>query len=86
MWLRSQVAAAVVKARSYSCNLTPSLGTSTCRRCGPKKQNKTEQNKTNPKNKKTTPPQKKHFRCFFWGGVAVGYSGLMWDLSSQTRD
>ena len=34
------VAVAVVEAGSYSSNSTPSLGTSICRRCGPKKQKK----------------------------------------------
>ena len=40
MWLGSWVAMAVVQASSYSSNLTPSLGTSICRRCGPKKEKK----------------------------------------------
>ena len=37
MWLRSHIAVAVVQAGSYSSNWTPSLGTSICLRCGPKK-------------------------------------------------
>ena len=35
--LRSCIAVAVVQAGSYSSDLTPSLGTSICCRCGPKK-------------------------------------------------
>ena len=38
--LRSGVAEAVVKASGYSSYSTPSLGTSTCGRCGPKKDKK----------------------------------------------
>ena len=37
MWLRSAVAVAVVQAGSCSSHLTPSLGTSICCRCSPKK-------------------------------------------------
>ena len=43
LWCRSQiqvrsgVAVAVVQASSHSSDLTPSLGTSICHRCGPKK-------------------------------------------------
>ena len=37
MRLRSDVAVAVVQASSYSSDSTPSLGTSICCRCGPKK-------------------------------------------------
>ena len=37
MRLRSCVAVAVVQAGSCSSNLTPSLGTSICLMCGPKK-------------------------------------------------
>ena len=37
MWLGSGVAVAVVKAGSYSSDSTPSLGTSICCECGPKK-------------------------------------------------
>ena len=37
MWLGSQVAVAVAWASGYSFNLTPRLGTSICRECGPKK-------------------------------------------------
>uniref|UniRef100_A0A480GIX5 Glutamine-dependent NAD(+) synthetase isoform X1 n=1 Tax=Sus scrofa TaxID=9823 RepID=A0A480GIX5_PIG len=36
-WLGSRVAVAVVQAGSGSSDSTPSLGASTCRRCGPKK-------------------------------------------------
>ena len=42
--LRSCIAAAVAQAGSYSSNSTPSLGTSMCYRCSPKKK-KTKQNK-----------------------------------------
>ena len=39
LWGRLQtcIAVAVVQAGSYSSDSTPSLGTSTCRGCGPKK-------------------------------------------------
>ena len=40
MWLRSDVAVAVVQAGSCNSNETPSLGTSTCRRCSPEKKQK----------------------------------------------
>ena len=42
MWLRSHIAVAVVYDGSYSSNLTPSLGTSICHRCGPKKKKKSQ--------------------------------------------
>ena len=38
MWLGSYVAVAV--AGSYSSDMTPSLGTSICCKCGPKKKKK----------------------------------------------
>jgi len=40
MWLRSGVAVAVTEAGSCSSDLTPSLGTSICCRCGSKKEKK----------------------------------------------
>ena len=40
MQLRSGVAVAVALAGSYSSDLTPSLGTSICSGCGPKKSKK----------------------------------------------
>ena len=36
-WLRCGIAVAVVQASGYSSTLPPCLGTSICRRCGPKK-------------------------------------------------
>ena len=39
MWLGSGIAVAVVKASGYSSDLTPSLGTSICQGCSPKKTN-----------------------------------------------
>ena len=39
-WRRSAVAGAVARAGSYRSALTPSLGTSVCRGCGPKKEKK----------------------------------------------
>ena len=42
MWLGSDVAVAV--AGSYNSSSTPSLGSSTCCRCGPKKTKKTKNN------------------------------------------
>ena len=38
MWLGSCIAVAVAVASSYTSDSTPSLGTSMCHRCGPKKQ------------------------------------------------
>ena len=38
VWLRSDVSVAVVQAGIYSSGLTPSLGTSMCCECRPKKQ------------------------------------------------
>ena len=40
MQLRSHVAVAVLQASGYSSDWTPSLGTSICRWCGPKKTKK----------------------------------------------
>ena len=37
MWLGSGMAVAVAQASSYISDLTPSLGTSMCHRCDPKK-------------------------------------------------
>ena len=37
MWLGSGIAMAVAVAGNYSSDSTPSLGTSICRQCGPKK-------------------------------------------------
>ena len=51
MRFRSCVAVAVVQAGSYSSDLTPSLGTSMCRRWGPKNQNNNNNNKTKITNK-----------------------------------
>ena len=51
LWCRSQtqlgpgIAVAVVKVGSYSSNLTPSLGTSICHRCGLKKKTKKKKKK-----------------------------------------
>ena len=45
MWLRSCVAVAVGQDRIYSSNSTPSLGTSICYGCGPKKAKKTKKEK-----------------------------------------
>ena len=39
-WLGSRVAVALVKAGCYSSNSTPSLGTSMCRGCCPRKRQK----------------------------------------------
>ena len=40
MWLGSGIAVAVVLVGSYSSDSTPSLGTSLCHRCDPKKTEK----------------------------------------------
>ena len=42
MQLRSGIAVAVAEASSYNSNLTPSLGTSTCRKYSPKTQKTTK--------------------------------------------
>ena len=42
-WLGSGVAVAVAQAGGYSSYSTPSLGTSICHRCSPKKQKKKEE-------------------------------------------
>ena len=44
MRLRSDVAVALVQAGGYNSDSTPSLGTSICRRCGPKKTKTTTKN------------------------------------------
>ena len=44
-WLASGIAVAVVQVGSCSCNSPPSLGTSICCRCGPKKTKKEKKNK-----------------------------------------
>ena len=49
MWLGSGVAVAEVLADSYSSDSTPSLGTSICRECSPKK-TKDKNNDNNKKN------------------------------------
>ena len=41
MWLRSSIVA-VVQAAGYSSHWTPTLGTSICHWCGPKRQKKKE--------------------------------------------
>ena len=46
--LRSGVAMAVVQAGSCSCNQTPSLGTSVCIKCSPKKKKKEKEKENNP--------------------------------------
>ena len=47
MWLRSGIAMAVGYACSCSADWTPSLGTSICHGCGPKKQKKKKPKQTN---------------------------------------
>jgi len=45
IWLGSHIAVAVVQAGGCSSDSTASLGTSTCLRCGPKKQKKKKKKK-----------------------------------------
>lgn len=58
LWCRSQtqlgpgIAVAVVKVGSYSSNLTPSLGTSICHRCGLKKQTNKKKERKRKERKK----------------------------------
>ena len=46
MWLGSDLVVAVVYTGRYNSDSTPSLETSICHECGPKKQSKTKQAKT----------------------------------------
>ena len=52
MWLRSDIAVAVVQADSYSSHLTPSLGTSICHRVVLKKKKQTNKKKQQQQKKK----------------------------------
>ena len=45
MWLRFYVAVSVAQVNGYSSDSTPSLGTSICRGCRPKKKKKDKINK-----------------------------------------
>ena len=47
MWLRSGIAVAVAYAGSCSSDSTPSLGTSVCPECNPKKKKKKKKKKSN---------------------------------------
>ena len=47
MQLESHIAVAVAVASGYKSDWTPSLGTSICFGCGPKKQRNKQTNKTN---------------------------------------
>ena len=85
MWLGSGVAVAVVKAGSYSSDSTPSLGTSICCECGPKKtKNKNRREKEREKTVIFFVPFNLNVLFFkeqnilldifplkFWGGVLV---------------
>ena len=51
-WLGSGLAEAVVEASGYSSDWTPSLETSICCRCGPKKDHKHTHTHTKKKKKK----------------------------------
>ena len=53
-WLRSGIAVAVVQAGSCSFNSTPSLGTSICHRCGPKKMTKKKKKSESPSSHQCT--------------------------------
>ena len=61
-WLESRVALAVVQAGSRSSDSTPSLGTSSCLRCGPQKA-KTK-NKKPPQSQQFFPPSLFVLVCF----------------------
>lgn len=68
LWCRSQtqlgpgIAVAVVKVGSYSSNLTPSLGTSICHRCGLKKQTNKKKRKRKERRKEGRKERKKKER------------------------
>ena len=59
--LRSHIAVAVVQASSYSSDYTPSLGTSICRRCSPKKTKENEEKKRKDVGRSFWP-----FPCLLW--------------------
>ena len=48
-WLGSHIVVAVAQASSCSSDLTPSLGTSICHRCSPKKANKNKNKQKKPR-------------------------------------
>ena len=52
MWLGSGVALAVAEASSFGSDWTPSLGTSLCQGCGPKKTKKKKKKKKKERKKK----------------------------------
>ena len=59
MWLGSHVAVAVVEAGSHSLDLTPSLGTSICCRCGPIKTTTTKKKREREREKEKEKRSKK---------------------------
>ena len=65
--LGSGIAVPVAEAGSYSSNLTPSLGTSICRGCGPKKQKKKKTKNKKQTNKKNA---QVHGKCGLIEGSA----------------
>ena len=74
MRLGSQVAVAVVLAGICSSNLIPSLGTSICRGCGPKEQQKKKQktkNKTKQNKKKKRKKEKEKEESFCLSNYAL---------------
>ena len=70
-WYRSQMrlgsGVAVAKAGSYSSDSTPSLGTSICRGCGPRK---------DKKSKKKKDPRIVHIRCTGTNYIRTGTCDL----------
>ena len=65
---RSRVAVAVVYAGSCSSNSAPSLGTSVCRRCGPKKK-EIKKEKMNEKGHTQVSDTEEPLREGCWGGA-----------------
>ena len=74
MWLGSCVAVAVVSVGSCSSDLTPSLGISTCKECGPKKKRQKKKKKECKKDERQKP------RRISWQGMKEGPQPWLWVL------
>ena len=72
MWLGSGVAVAVVWAGSYSSDSTPSLGTSICRGCSPKKTKKKKKKRKRKERKGMKGRKRENDRAEIWLNEANG--------------